>query len=66
MKNYSWIWKSWKDKHNVEKVLNCNNQQNSKTSDPYGLLLNFSDEITLKEEINMLLYISPFTKHEKI
>ena len=42
------------------------NPENSKTSDPHRLLLNLSDKITLKEEINMLLYISAFTKHGQI
>ena len=42
------------------------NPENSKISDPHRLLLSLSDKITLKEEINMLLYIYAFTIHEKI
>ena len=41
------------------------NPENSKISDPHRLLLSLSDKITLKEEINMLLYIYAFTIHEK-
>ena len=32
------------------------NSENSKISDPDRLLLNLSDKMNLKEEINMLLY----------
>ena len=41
------------------------NPENSKTSDPHRLLLNLSDKITLKEEINMLLYIPLLLNMEK-
>ena len=43
------------------------NSKNSKTSDPHRLLLSFTDEINLKEVINMLFYQSlAYTIHEKI
>ena len=43
------------------------NSENSKTSDPYRLLLNLLDKIKLKEVINILLYqILAFTRHGKI
>ena len=42
------------------------NSENSKTSDPCGLLLNLSDKTDLKGAINMLLYqILAYTIHEK-
>ena len=43
------------------------NSKNSKTSDPHRLLLSFTDEINLKEVINMLFYQNlAYTIHEKI
>ena len=43
------------------------NSKNSKTSDPYRLLLNLTDKKDLKEKINILLYqILAFTIHRKI
>ena len=43
------------------------NYENSKTSEPHGLLLHLSDKINLKEVINMLLYQTiAFTTHGKI
>ena len=43
------------------------NSENSKTSDPYRLLLNLLDKIKLKEVINILLYqILAFTIRGKI
>ena len=41
------------------------NSENSKTTDPHRLLLNFTDKLNLN--INMLLYqILAFNIHEKI
>ena len=43
------------------------NSENSKTSDPHRLSLNPSNKISIKQEINMLLYQTlAFTIHEKI
>ena len=43
------------------------NSKNSKTSDPYRLLIELSDKIDLKEVINTLLYqILTFTIHRKM
>ena len=43
------------------------NSKNSKTSDPYRLLLNLTDKKDFKEKINILLYqILAFTIHRKI
>ena len=41
--------------------------KNSKTSDPYRLLLNLTDKIDLRRKDNILLYqILAFTIHGKI
>ena len=43
------------------------NSENSKTSDPHQLLLNFSDKINFKKVINILLYQTlAFTIHGKV
>ena len=43
------------------------NSENSKTSDPHRLLLNFTDKIDLRREENILLYqILTFTIHGTI
>ena len=42
------------------------NSENSKTTDPYRLLLNLSNKINLKEVINMWLYQTLAFTHGKI
>ena len=42
------------------------NSENSKTSDPHRLLLNFLDKINLKRSDMLLYQILVFTMHGKI
>ena len=43
------------------------NSKNSKKGDPHSLLLNLTDKIDVKKQINILLYqILEFTLHGKI
>ena len=56
-------------KHTAQRCLNTifMNSKNSKTSDLHKILLNLTEKINLKKEINLLLYqMLAYTIHGKI